>query len=89
MPGIRIHYFSFPLLRIAVAVNGVVQHRWNGTEYKARCHYASYNNDICVLWDDEEWAQEKEKKEDVEFAIRLVEEGGRIAVIALTHVYYA
>jgi len=70
-----------------IAINGVIQ-SMNTTDFQSRCHYMSYNNAICLLWNDEERALKKEK-EDVEFAMRLVGEGGRIAVIALTHIYYA
>jgi len=73
-----------------VAVNGVLQYSWNITEYRLRCHYLSYNNDICVLWDDESRANSpNKKKEDVEIAMRLRGEGGRTSLIALTHIYYA
>ncbi|KAL7539814.1 hypothetical protein ACHAXR_009620 [Thalassiosira sp. AJA248-18] len=71
-----------------VAVNGVIQYSWNGTEYQKHCPYLSYNNNICVLWNDEQWALQN-KKEDVEFAIRIGGAGGRIAVMAFTHIYYA
>jgi len=69
-------------------VNGVLQHSWNLTQYRERCFNAAYNNYICVLWNDEERALKKEQ-EDVEFAVRMAEEGGRQAVMGITHVYYA
>ena len=43
---------------------------------------------MCVFWNDEEWKAEG-KKEDVELAVRIGAEGGRIAIVGLTHVYYA
>mmetsp|Transcript_23939 Transcript_23939/g.51692 ORF Transcript_23939/g.51692 Transcript_23939/m.51692 type:complete len:928 (+) Transcript_23939:79-2862(+) len=77
-----------PTFLFEVAVNGVIQSSWNSTEYQAQCHYISYNNAICVLWDDEQWPL-KNEKEDVEFAIRLGGDGSRADMMALTHVYYA
>mmetsp|Transcript_20533 Transcript_20533/g.44501 ORF Transcript_20533/g.44501 Transcript_20533/m.44501 type:complete len:200 (-) Transcript_20533:82-681(-) len=73
-----------------LAVNGVLQYSWNSTEYRSHCYYLAYNNDICVLWDDESRANSSnKKKEDVEIAMRLRGEGGRTSLIAMTHVYYA
>lgn len=85
------HSFITPLLSIvAVAVNGQLVHSWNVTEYSKRCPYLTYNNNICVLWDDESWANSpKDSRQDVEIAFRLRGEGGRNAMIAMTHVYYA
>lgn len=77
-----------PEFRFEVAVNGVIVSSWNSTEYKDQCRVLSYNNFICLLWNDDDRALRKEK-EDVEIAIRLGGDGGRIAVMALTHVYYA
>lgn len=65
-----------------------MQHSWNYTQYQEHCIQASYNNVICVLFNDEERALKKEK-EDLEFALRLAGEGGREAVMAISHVYYA
>ncbi len=78
----------FSPLPFSVAVNGVIQYSWNGTEYRRHCHYLTYNNDICVLWNDESRARSG-KKEDVELGIRLLGKGGRNAMIAFTQVYYA
>jgi hypothetical protein len=77
-----------PEFRFEVAVNGVIVSSWNSTEYKEQCHVLSYNNFICVLWNDEEWALKKEKN-DVEIAMRLGGDGGRNAMMAISHIYFA
>ena len=43
---------------------------------------------LCLLWNDEQRALKKEK-EDIELAVRLQPEGGRLAMMGITHVYYA
>ncbi len=77
-----------PEFRFEVAVNGVIVSSWNSTEYKEQCRALSYNNGICLLWHDEERALRKEK-EDVEIAMRLGGDGGRNAMMAISHIYYA
>ena len=75
--------------RFEVAINGDIVSSWNKTEYQAQCPYISYNNNICLIWNDEERAKKKEK-EDIEFAMRIdAPSSGRIAVLGMTHVYYA
>ena len=72
-------------------MNGVLVTSWNGTELLAKCLQPSYNNIIGVLWNDEDWAM-KNKKEDVELALRLLGPdgaAGRTAVMGVTHIYYA
>ena len=77
-----------PEFRFEVAVNGVIVSSWNSTEYKEQCHVLSYNNFICLLWNDEERSQRKEK-EDIEIGVRLGGDGGRNAMMAISHIYYA
>lgn len=72
-----------------VAVNGVIVHSWNNTEFgKLGTYWIGYNNGFVVLWNDEEWAQQN-KTEDVEFAFRIRGDDGRNALMTFTHVYYA
>ena len=77
-----------PEWQFEVAINGEIVSSWNYTEYGNTCHYLSYNNAICLLWKDEQRDLKKEK-EDIELALRLQPEGGRIAIMGITHVYYA
>jgi len=75
--------------RFDVAVNGVITSSWNKTEYTTQnCFSPSYNNAFCVLWSDEQWKAQG-KKEDIELAIRIRGEAGRIGVVGLSHFYYA
>ena len=63
----------------------------NRTELFAKALQPSYTVIIFVLWNDEEWAR-KNKKEDVEVAMRVLgPEGatGRTANMGITHIYYA
>lgn len=78
-----LNYFIF-----AASVNGDILYSWNKTEYSKNCPYLSYNNNFCKLWDDEKWATEN-KKEDVEFGIRVTSSSGRNCMMAFTHIYYA
>ncbi|KAL7493809.1 hypothetical protein ACHAWT_002711, partial [Skeletonema menzelii] len=73
--------------RVEIAVNGVIIKSMNETEFNELCIVPGYNLGICTLWDDEERAR-KNEKEDVEFAFRMAG-GGRKAITAITHVYYA
>lgn len=80
-----------PEFRFEVAVNDVVVTSWNGTELLEKCLQPSYNNVICVFWNDEDWATKKKKK-DVELAMRVLGPKGaegRTANIGITHIYYA
>lgn len=77
-----------PEFRLELAVNGVIVSSWNSTEYKEQCHVLSYNNFICLLWNDEERSQ-REKNDVVEIALRLGGDGGRNAMMAISHIYYA
>ena len=84
MPSLALSAFG----PAAVAVNGELQYSWNQSEYRSHCPYLTYNNNICVLWNDESRASSG-KKEDVELGIRLLGKGGRNAMISFTQVYYA
>jgi hypothetical protein len=72
-------------------VNGAVVTSLNGTEIFAKALQPSYNIIIVVLWNDEEWAT-KNKKEDVEVAMRVLGPkgaAGRTANMGILHIYYA
>lgn len=62
-----------PEFRFEVAVNGAVISSGNETEAlgPSKCSSPGYNLNICVLWNDEDWAKEK-RKEDIEFAMRIL-----------------
>jgi len=77
-----------PEFRFEVAINGVVISSWNSTEYKQQCHYQSYNNGICLLWNDEERAL-KQESGDIEFAMRIEPASGRIGMMGITHIFFA
>ena len=71
-----------------VAVNGEIVSTYNSTQIGAACPYISYNNNICLLWNDEQRAAKKEK-EDVELGLRIQSNTGRVGMAGITHVYYA
>ena len=72
-------------------MNGDVVTSLNGTEIFAKALQPSYNVIIVVLWNDEEWAT-KNKKEDVEVAMRVLGPkgaAGRTLNMGILHMYYA